>query len=174
MTMMQPATPVPSETVAMELETLGIVEMIMNQLEGKIYDPTTNSYREFGTKLVNEMGAKSIATVLGTYLSRDKMLSVLTEDEIKETTQEMCDALRMVLTLNYKEFGLGKPNLATVMAIIEHSVYINLKRSLGGRTLDHIQNMMHISETDKEKGFKWPRMTMPFSGAAQQAVEGEQ
>lgn len=157
-----PSSPIPSETIEMELNTISIIEVILNQLEGKAYDPSTNTYLQVGERIVNEKGEKKIATVLAAYLSRDKILSILSLDEIKEMTEEVAQSVAVLLSLNYREFGIAKTDLSIVQGIIEHTVYVNLKRALEGRTLDHIGNVVKISERETKEG--GARLAMPNFG----------
>jgi hypothetical protein len=166
------AAPVPTETVALELDTIGIIETVTNQLAGRIYDPSTNSYKEMGARMINELGEKELTTVLASYLSRDKILSNMTSDEIKETTKELSEALAIVLLLKYKAFEIDKANIMLVLRMIEHTVHTNLLRSKEGRTLDHIANIIKINEKAKEEGFHFPRLSLPFGGRKQE--EGAQ
>lgn len=149
---MNTASPLPHETVAMELDTITIIETILNQLAGRVYSPVDQGYVEVGKRLLNELGEKSIATVLASYISRDKILSILTEDEIKDMTREATDAVRGMIVMKYREFEIEKSNLSIVLRIVEHSIYANLKRALDGRTLDHLANIIRINEGAKERG----------------------
>lgn len=148
------ALPVPSETVSMEMDTVGILEMILNNLAGRVYDPSippNGGYRQIGKKMVNELGEKALATVLAAYISRDKILSILDIKEIRKITHEATDSVAGLLVQRYDEFGIEKSDLAIVMSIIEHSIYANLKRAIDGRTLDHLANIVRINEKGAEK-----------------------
>lgn len=155
-----PSMPLPSETVELELNTYSIIEMIEKQLEGYQYNPREKAYFRIGDPLVNQKGIRKIGAVLGSYISRDKILSTMDLDDIKETTKEISEAVSILLLLNYRDFEIRKSDLDIVMKIIEHSIEANLRRSLGGRTLDHIQNMVKIQEREEKQGGTLPGMSM--------------
>jgi len=162
------AAPIPSEVVAMELNTIDLIEVIMNQLEGKVYDPSKNVYKQFGKRMVNELGAKHIATFLSSYIARDKILSNLDADKIRYICKEASMALSVVLLMNYKNFGIDKSDLQVVQLICEHAVEVNLARAKDGRTLDHIANIVKINMKQEGKGFGFPRLPGMMGGGSQQ------
>lgn len=156
------SAPLSSDTVKSELMTEDIIEIIINQLTGMRYDPTTQKMVQKGVRLVSDYGAKKIGTVLAAYVSRDKILTILSHDDIKLMTQELCEAMIINLTLKYREYGVAPADLGIVMAIIESTVYSNLMRSLDGRTLEHIEGMVKVSEHENNAN-NLPRLpNMPF------------
>lgn len=157
------STPIPTETVEMELDTSSIIEIIINQLQGRVWDHVKKEYKQIGTPLVNKKGEKKIATVLASYISRDKILSVLSARDIDQMTQEVTESMVIILQSNYKEFNIRTSDLPLILKIIEHSVYANLKRAEGGRTLDHIGNIVKVKESE-EKGGSLPYLNTPMGG----------
>lgn len=168
--------PIPSESVAeipayvqspdlliQQMETEDIIELLEHLLRGE-FKTNDGNWLQKGKILLNEEGVRMMVTIVASHLSKDKILTDLKEEDIIRMAREIRLELIHLLRMNWKKYGIEKSNLSMVVAIIDHYIFANLSRSVGGRTLDYYKPMARsttIYKPEKERS-RWG--FLPFIG----------
>ena len=136
-----------------QLETSDILDELTHLLRGEFREG--DKWVRRGERLMNEEGIRMIVTIVGSHLTKDKVLTDLDEEDIKRIAKEVRDDVVDLLTLKWKEYEIDKAHLSIIVDIVDHFVYANLRRSKEGRTIDYLKPMIKRIETvkaEKEKG----------------------
>jgi len=86
--------------------------------------------------MINDIGIHSVLVDVYGIVNQGTILSNLTIEDVENITIEIGKVVTFKLASNWKEYGIKKPNLSTIVFAITNPCYIALKRGLdqGERT----------------------------------------
>lgn len=110
-----------------------VVEKIEMTLRGKSWDENKKEWvlKDWATPLVNDFGVNSLMMDARTFINQISTLSNATLDQISKIVNEIADTVTTKLEMNWKEFGVDKSNLTTVVNAISIPAFMTGLRALG-------------------------------------------
>jgi hypothetical protein len=137
-----------------------ILEELEHGLRGDSYDTTNLRWIPVKNKsdriILVDKGIRDVINICRVFISRLTILSDLTEEEIYKTMQAISEENIWHLARNAEEyFGNDTDRIATAENIINHAIFITLKRALnaGERTsLSERVTQIERYEQDKKGG----------------------
>lgn len=135
------------------LESSDVIEDILHYLRGEVWDSKKKVYTPKFEPLCNENGINTIAAILYSHLHKGVFTSDLEEEDILRIAKEVRKAVSMLVALYYKEFGIDEKYRDIVIQIIDHNVYVSLRRALRGgerdllsKTVQRVEQFVHRPE----------------------------
>lgn len=148
-----------------QLDSSDIVSSLEHLLRGQFWDRNKNEWKQKGNPLLNEDGIKMMVTIVASHMSKEKILTDIPKDQIMRMCRDMRLAVVNHLTMKYNDYKVKKADLDIILEIVDHYIYMNLSRSLGGRTLEYfkptIRRIEKIQPSEEKRSmFGW----VPFFG----------
>lgn len=147
-----------------QLDNEEIIKRLAHRLRGEIWDTELNKWVEKGQRLMNDDGIRMLVTIVDSHLSKEKILTDITQEQVDRIASAMRFCLIHHLRMRWKSYNIDKSNLSIILNIVDHHIFCNISRSIGGRTLEYFKPTIKRVETikpEKEgRGFN-----IPFFGA---------
>jgi len=144
-----------------------IAENLEHLLKGEIIETDNENHRIYakrGKELMNEEGVRWVTTLLGQYVTIDKISTNLSEDEVKMIASEMRLDMVQKFFMCWKDFDIKKSDLTTVIDIVDHFVFTNLTSSRNATLLEFIKPTYMRKETFQPQQQKKWYSFLPFFG----------
>ena len=122
----------PSEFYKWGLEIEDVVDNLEHNLRGEFWDKTVKKWVKKGIILMNDKGINFISTLVRSRLGRHIAMSDLEEEDVRRIALEVCSDVADVLEDKWREFGVELSYLETIVDIVDHIVYITLRRAYHG------------------------------------------
>lgn len=142
------------DSVLLRLDATPVLDSIRRfLLKQTVYDPATRTYhRAEGTQpMFDAAGVEDLMGELYTILSTDTALSVLDENDIRRTLQDV--GFRLVEFLYFKAdvYFIDESELFRIYSLVFNKIEIFLRRARGGKTLEHeLKQFMHTEVVQKK------------------------
>jgi hypothetical protein len=107
-------------------------------------------------RILNPVGISKVMRILNNYLSKDNILSNLTEEEIKKISSQIAFEINDLFFTSYDIMGLDtidkKKNVPSIVIMICHRIYIVLMRAKDGLERESITQNAVVKQSDTSLG----------------------
>lgn len=134
-----------------QLDTTPALEKLYHQIQGHIFDKSTTSWGVGGDPILTEKGAIEIISYLDSHFSQFFSLSRLSDTEIKRVCKQVRFWICNFILLNHDQYKIMKAKADWLVDIIDHTVYVNLKRSEKGFQAELMSIQQRIIESIQQK-----------------------
>jgi len=157
---------VSSDILVMMLQRFHLSQNLEHQLKGEIFNPATKEWDTKGKPLLNDEGIKWVETYLTQYISIDKIVTALTDEEVSRIARDARLNVVNKFYVCYKDFDIQKSDLSPLVDIIDHFVFSNLTSSRDATLLEFMKPTYHREETFKpiEPKHWYSGIIHPFGG----------
>jgi len=143
-----------------QLSSMDTIDELCNLLRGNTWDRKNEKWVPQGKPLANEDGISLISTIVSSYLSKQKIVTKLTQAEIYNICREARLNMIHLLSMRNKEMGILKSHIDIVLTIVDVYIFTNITRSVEGMTLDAMtpsyKRIETITTPEKKKSpFSW-------------------
>jgi hypothetical protein len=132
-------------------DTDGLLTTIDSTLRGVVYDPKNKTFNRIYEPLLSDSGINFFLAFLRPYTSRIFSLSNFDEKRIERIMMEFEMDLIVLLGTDTEWFGVDENQLSVIIRIVSDTIYSNIRRALGGKGLDLIQNTQQTTEVVNTK-----------------------
>lgn len=145
-----------------------ILEDMIHQLKGEVYDPKTKKYEEKFDRWMNDKGINKIAHVVyACGINKNIFLGNLHKDEIMFKCKMLKKQLSLLLFQKYNDFEVAKEMRSLLITTVVNTIHSALSRSEGGREAAQISTasqrieVTQIQQNDQKR--QSGGLRMPFS-----------
>ena len=148
-----------------QIDSSDIIVGLENILRSKYWNREDNKWETKGEPWMNEEGIGVMLGIVATHLSKEKILTDVSKERIDMMCLEIAEDIILNLLTDWEKYDVEPSKLDIIVDIIDHYVYMNLSRSVGGRTLEYfkptIKRVEKITpQEEKRSMFGW----LPFFG----------
>lgn len=103
-------------------------------------------------RVLNEFGRREIMRIVNMYLTKDVILSNLSEEKINQICQDIGEEINDLFFTKYEEIGLDNDsrmkNYSSIIVTIVHIIYITLMRAEGGKERKSVTENRIVNQTE--------------------------
>lgn len=134
-----------------QLDTTPALEKLYHQIQGHVYNAEKGKWTEGGDPIITEKGAIEIISYLDSHFSQFFSLSRLSDAEIKRVCKQVRFWIINFILLNHDKYNVAEEKADWLVDIIDHTVYVNLKRSEKGFQAELMSIQQRIVESIQQK-----------------------
>lgn len=149
-----------------QLELSDTILHLDNRLKGRFWDPNEKKFiYKKGSELMNELGANNCTAIVQSKLSKNIILSNLTEESVLRIAKECRQNVARLIFLRYSDFEMRKANFDTVVQAIDHQVFCTLRRAYNqGERIYLGKTQSRVERITREKEGKGLGSWVPIFG----------
>jgi len=119
-----------AETIKWQLSSSDFIEELEHDLKGEL-PQSDGTWKQVDEPLMNDMGIRTVRSILRTHANKVIFLSKLKEDRILQFSKEMNHVIVDLLFLNYQKWGVKKENCTLIVRKVCHFVFAAMMRAEG-------------------------------------------
>ena len=132
------------------LEADDIIQIIEHSLKGEVFDDKKGKWVQRYTPILKHEAVSKIMSSIATRFNRNIILSDFERDDVMQMATENRSAIISLLAYQFSSLGIHKEDLDTIVILIDHNYYAQLRRALGSQALKALTTVSRHVETIRD------------------------
>lgn len=145
-------SPQKEDLMRWQLDSLDIIQDIEHDLRGDVWDEKKNEWIVSDDPRINEKGIRELISFIKLRVNKNVFLTDLSDKEINNIMINFRLDLVDLLYEKYRDYGIRKENLSTILNGIDDFVKIAIKRGWEALTLKHLGERVRTIERLESSG----------------------